>query len=82
MAFKQATAAQIREEIQRRIRESDALDGDCRESRAPTPRWSEEPNVMGSHWTFDVLPGRIPGCEEVVGSIVLDVMGEYELIQE
>jgi len=32
--------------------------------------------------TIDVLPGRIPGCEDFVGSIVLEVMGEYELIQE
>jgi hypothetical protein len=73
-----ATANEIRDEIQRRIRSSDALDGDCRDCGAPTPRRSEQ-NVYGTHWTVDVLPRLTPGCQEVVESIVRAVMAEYEL---
>jgi hypothetical protein len=73
-----ATAHEIQEEIQRRIRSSDALDGDCRDCGAPIPRRGEQ-NVYGTHWTVDVLPGITPGCQEVVESIVRAVMAEYEL---
>ena len=74
-----ATAAQIHEEIQRRIRNSNTLDGDCRDCGAPTPRRSE-PNAFGTHWTVDFLPGLTPGCESVVEEIVQRVMAEYELL--
>jgi hypothetical protein len=73
-----ATAAQIHEEIQRRIRNSNTLDGDCRDCGAPTPRRSER-NAFGTHWTVDMLPGVTPGCQPVVEEIVRRVMAEYEL---
>jgi hypothetical protein len=73
-----ATADQIHEEIQRRIRNSDTRDGDCRDCGAPTPRRSER-NAFGTHWAVDALPGLTPGCEPVVEEIVRGVMAEYEL---
>jgi hypothetical protein len=74
-----ATAAQIHEEIQRRIRNSDTRDGDCRDCGAPTPRRSER-NACGTHWAVDVLLlGVTLGCEPVVEEIVRGVMAEYEL---
>ncbi len=79
MPVRMATAAEIQAEIQRRIRESDALDGDCKDSKALTPRWSDVSNVHGTHWTIDVIPGLIPGCQEFIENIVLEVMAEYEL---
>ena len=76
---KDATAEEIRAEIQRRIWDSDALDGDCRKSDAPIPVPMDVLNTGGSHWTVSYLPNTVPGCNEFVLDIVRRVMTDYEL---
>jgi hypothetical protein len=78
MAKKLGTAEEIQAEILRRIRESNDLNGDCRRCAAPTPR-SADPKHYGGNWTVDVLPGLVPGCEDVVKGIVRAVRDEYDL---
>jgi hypothetical protein len=77
---KRATAAEIRTEIQNRIRESREMGGDCRECEAPTPRPAAPMDNAGCNWTIDFLPDRIPGCEKFVLLIVKKAMREFELI--
>jgi hypothetical protein len=81
MAKIRATAEEIRQEIQRRIASSKELDGDCKDSRAPTPRFTDPAANSGCNWTVDVFPGVIPGCLEFVMAITRQVMAEYELIE-
>ena len=77
---KQATAAEIRAEIQKRIRENREMGGDCREFVAPIPRPAAPLDNEGCNWTIDSLPSRMPGCEKLVLLIVKKAMGEFELI--
>lgn len=81
MAKIKATAAEIRDEIQSRIAHGDELDGDCKQSRAPTPRFTHPRENNGCNWTVDVVPGVIPGCLDFVKVITQQVMTEYELIE-
>ncbi len=73
------TAAEIRQEIQRRIENSPELDGDCKDCRAPTPRFVDPKENGGCNWTVDVFPGVVPGCLDFAKAITLSVMAEYEL---
>ncbi len=77
----QATAEEIRNEILRRIQGSSALDGDCRECRAPTPYPTDPDTNGGCNWRVDTFPGVIPGCLEHVKEITRAVMYEYDLIK-
>ena len=79
MAHIKATNEEIREVMQRHIRESVSLDGACRECWAPTPVGMFAPNVGGSHWDVTLLPGTVPECHGVILTIVDAVMAEYEL---
>lgn len=81
MAKIKATAEQIWAEIQRRIVVSPNLDGDCKECKAPTPRFADPSNNNGCNWRVDVFPGVVPGCIEFVKSITRDVMSEYDLVE-
>ena len=81
MAKINGTAEQIRAEIQRRIASSMELGGDCKECRAPTPRFADPSFNAGCNWRVDVFPGVIPGCLEVVQSITRQVMTEYDLVE-
>jgi hypothetical protein len=76
-----STAVEIREEIQRRIDACDALEGDCKGCRAPTPRWTDPDLNNGCNWTIDVIPGCIPGCFDFVTAITRQVMNEYSLLE-
>lgn len=76
-----ANAETIRQEIKRRIEASTALDGDCKECRAPTPRFTDPATNEGCNWTVDVFPGVIPGCIDFVKHITRTAMAEYELIE-
>jgi hypothetical protein len=78
---KKATVEQIKAEIERRIKASTELDGDCRGCGTPTPRWAPR-DKYPSGWSIDVLPSLAPGCEEVITKIVLGVMQEYELAED
>jgi hypothetical protein len=78
-AKKRASADEIRAEIQRRIEASDALGGDCRESKAPTPMLADPAQNDGCNWTINIVPSYIPGCTGVVAEIVRQVMAEYDL---
>lgn len=77
---KRATAAEIRAEIQNRIRESKEMGGACREFVAPIPRPAAPIDNDGCNWTIHALPSRMPGCEELVLLIVKKAMREFELI--
>jgi hypothetical protein len=79
MPHKDATAQEIRAEIQRRIWDTVSLDIDSRESDVPTPEPMDVLNVGGSHWTVDLMPSVIPECNKMVLNIVRNVMSEYEL---
>jgi hypothetical protein len=79
--LRRANAEAIRIEIQRRIDVSTELVGDCRECRAPTPRFIDPKLNNGCNWIVDVFPGVIPGCLDVVKHITRLVMSEYELIE-
>lgn len=73
------TADEIRDEIQRRIRESDELNGDCRGCGAPTPYRIDPATNDGCNWMVDVFPSVEPGCLEFVKAITHQVMHEYDL---
>jgi hypothetical protein len=79
MARMLATAATIREEMQRRIRYSRAMDGDCAGCAAPTPIPLQEPDADGCNWTITVLPNLTPGCRDFVTYVVREMMKEYDL---
>ena len=76
-----AAADDIRREIQRRIDSSTELDGDCKDCRAPTPRFTDPDSNYGCNWTVDVFPGVIPGCLDFVKGVTRKIMAEYELIE-
>jgi hypothetical protein len=76
-----ANAETIRQEIQRQIETSTDLDADCKECRAPTPRFTDPATNHGCNWTVDVIPGVIPGCLDFVKHVIRAVMVEYELIE-
>jgi len=76
-----ATAEAIRDEIQRRIRTSDELDGDCRNAGAPTPIAADPTANNGCNWTITVLPNRIAGCDSLVIRITQEVMLQYDLVE-
>jgi len=78
------TAEEIRQEIQRRIKSSIELDGDCKGCRTGTPRPTDPVTNGGCNWTVDVLSGVIPGCLDFVcldfvKTITRKVMAVYEL---
>lgn len=75
-----ANAETIRNEIERRIKASNELGGDCKDCGAPTPRLTNPTANEGCNWTVDVLPKMVPGCSDVVMNITRAVMAEYELI--
>jgi hypothetical protein len=82
MALRKGTAAEIRAVIAQRIRNSTELNGDCCNSAAPTPLWSESPNSKGTHWTVLTIPQARPDeCFEFVNARVLEVMATHELIR-
>ncbi|MCP3707675.1 hypothetical protein M3I54_11870 [Paraburkholderia sp. CNPSo 3274] len=74
-----ATAEQIQAEIQRRISESTALDGDCRDCRAPSPVRLDPDENAECNWTVTVFPGVEPGCLDFVKAVTREVMREYDL---
>ena len=76
-----AKAEMIRQEIKRRIEVSTELNGDCKECKAPTPRFIDPTFNEGCNWTVDVVPGLVPGCLDFVKQITRTVMAEYELIE-
>jgi hypothetical protein len=79
MAKIKATAEEIRLEIKRRIEGSHGWDGDCKDCRAPTPRFTDPGTNHGCNWTIAVFPGVLPGCLEFVKNVTQTVMAEYEL---
>jgi len=74
-----ATSEVIRAEIQRRIKSSEELDGDCKDCRAPTPRFADPVKNGGCNWTVDVFPGVTPGCLDFAVAITRSVMADYDL---
>lgn len=81
MAKIKATVEEIRREIERRIKSSAELDGDCKDCRAPTPRFADPDTNHGCNWAVDVFPGVVPGCLGMVKRITLTVMMEYDLVE-
>ncbi len=79
MAKKQATAAEIRAELQRRIELCADRDGSCCRSGAPTPRLTRSKEGGGPNWTVDGLPELAPGCFGAILKIVDQARLEYEL---
>ncbi len=79
MARLLATAEKIRELMQRRIRDSRAMGGDCAGCAAPTPIALHEPDPDGCNWTITVLPSLTPGCRDFVTYVVIETMKEYNL---
>ena len=78
------TAEEISKEIQRRIRNSKELDGDCMGCRTATPRRTDPATNGGCNWTVDGFPDVIPGCldfvcVDFVNAITRKVMAVYEL---
>lgn len=80
MAKIKATAEKIALEIQRRIENSTELEGDCKNCRAPTPRFTDPNTNSGCNWVVDAFPSVIPGCLDFVKNITRTVMNEYELV--
>ena len=76
---KRGTSVEIKAVIQNRIRESSAANGDCRNVRAPTPFLIERKGGI-CNWDVGLAPKMNSICEKIVKAIVLQVMGEYELI--
>lgn len=74
-----ASAEDIRQEISRRIQCSDCPD--CQASQAPIPRYIDPAENQGCNWTFDVIPGYVPGCEKLVIRITTEVMRDYDLLE-
>ena len=66
MARLRATAETIREAMQRRIRDSRAMGGDCAGCAAPTPIRLQESEPDGCNWTITTLPSLTPGCHDFV----------------
>lgn len=79
MARQLATAETIRELMQRRIRDSRAVGGDCAGCAAPAPIPLHEPDPYGCNWTITELPSLTPGCHDFVTYVVMDTMKEYNL---
>ena len=78
------TAEEIRREVQRRIRGSKELDGECAGCRADMPRPTDPATNGGCNWTVDVFPDAIDGCLDFVcldfvKAITRKVMAVYEL---
>lgn len=78
MPKKTLTAEGITKEIGRRIKASAALDGDCRDCRAPTPRRVDPKDYPGANWLCDTLDATDPGCVPVIVAICNDVRREYD----
>lgn len=74
-----ATKEDIRQEIQRRIENSNELDGDCNDCGAPTPIFADPTRNEGCNWTVNVLPRTAPECTGFVKVIIKAVMAEYDL---
>jgi hypothetical protein len=81
MTKRKANAEAIRSEIQLRIKTSPELAGDCKECRAPTPRFTDPSSNNGCNWVVDTFPGVVPGCLDFVKHITRSVMEEYELVE-
>lgn len=79
MARKRATAAEIRAELERRIRICPDREGSCSRSGVPMPRSARPREVDGPNWTVDGLPELAPGCFAVILKIVDQARLEFEL---
>ncbi len=78
---RQATANQIRFEIQRRIRESDGADRASRDCQAPLPRRAEPADGV-ANWTVDPLPDVDPARRAFVDGIVQMMRRDYDMIEK
>lgn len=80
MAKKRATAVELKAEIDRRIAESGALDGDCRDCSVSMPREvppSARADYGWANWIADFVKGPAP-CAGTVMRIRDQVMREYD----
>ncbi len=74
-----ATATEIGEELAKRLRSPDVLDGDCRHIRVPKPSWAD-PAHYKSNWNIQAWPFNEP-CLSAGIAIMLKMQDEYELIE-
>lgn len=74
-----ASAEEIREIIQARIRSSQALDGACRYHLAPFLVALENPDSNGCNWSALPLPKDHLGCVAVIREIIEGVKAKYNL---
>ena len=77
MAKIRATAKEIGEELARRLRSANVLNGDCKDVRAPKPSWTD-PDYYMSNWNIRVWPFYEP-CLSAGIDIMLKMQEEYEL---
>jgi hypothetical protein len=64
--------------MQRRINESNDLDGDCRECGAPAIYPLREPDENGCNWSVGAYRGP-PACQGVIARIVAEVQSLFNL---
>jgi hypothetical protein len=76
-----ATAEQLRFEIQRRIRESEAADRRCRDCQAPTPRRADMHDAT-ANWTVDPIADADPMQRAFVDGIVQAMRLDYQMIEK
>jgi hypothetical protein len=77
MAKQLMTAAEIRDEINRRISAPTVLDGDCKDCRVPLPRQARTEDY-GSNWNIDTASNCAGGCLGELDRIVRDVRTKYD----
>ena len=73
------TAAKIRDEILRRIREAADLGDSCRDCDLPIPRKVDPAANGGCNWVIDEFPGVTQECVAPVKAIIIEMMREYDL---
>lgn len=76
MAKKLLTAKEIRDEINRRMAESEALDGDCEECKALMP--GRRPPESGSNWTIEHIRNCVGPCANVMQGVIEQARREFD----
>lgn len=79
MAKAIATAAQIQNEIRRRIQADTSMSGKCAGCGAPMPVRLAERRGDGVNWTIEHFPALEPGCTAFMMRILSGVMSDYDL---
>ncbi len=77
MIKKVVSTDQLKDMIQERIKNSEELDGDCREVIVNSVYW-HEPDEAGSNWDVHSLRNAA-GCEDLINFIISEFKENYNV---